>query len=138
MGRDGIGPTAVNYPGPDFGEGDGVPTSGIDATGNDTGLPGEPNIDKTDVDESDQIGLSSFYYFAPANQIELGNDSELWLNLAPGFFDVPPGWSVAKTETSFTGRAIFHCWLRRRRGSHSHWFTAEERVEAETMTWMIS
>ena len=42
----------------DLGEGDGLPTSGMG-----TDLPGEPNIDKTDVDESDQIGLSSFYYF---------------------------------------------------------------------------
>ncbi len=32
----------------DFGEGDGIPTSG------------EPNFDKTDVDESDQIGLTGF------------------------------------------------------------------------------
>ncbi len=89
VGRDGIGRTAVNYPGPDFGEGDGLPTSGYDNSGNDTGLPGEPNIDKTDVDESDQIGLSSFYYFEPANVVRLGDDEELWKNLAPGFFDVP-------------------------------------------------
>jgi hypothetical protein len=83
VGRDGIGPTAVNYPGPDFGEGDGLPTSGYDANGNDTGLPGEPNIDKTDVHESDQIGLSSFYYFAPANGVLLGDDEGLWNQLAP-------------------------------------------------------
>jgi hypothetical protein len=89
VGRDGIGPTALNYPGPDVGEGDGLPTSGYDNNGNDTGLPGEPNIDKTDVQESDQIGLSSFYYFAPANQIRLGDDEELWRDLAPGYFDVP-------------------------------------------------
>ncbi|MCK7516453.1 MAG: hypothetical protein MZV64_01360 [Ignavibacteriales bacterium] len=40
----------------DFGEGDGVPT------------PGEPNFDATDIDESDQIGLTSFQYFVPAGQ----------------------------------------------------------------------
>jgi len=90
VGRDGIGPTAVNYPGPDVGEGDGIPTSGYENGGTDTGLPGEPNIDKTDVNESDQIGLSSFFYFSPANQVRLGDDEELWRNLAPGFFDVPP------------------------------------------------
>jgi hypothetical protein len=83
VGRDGIAGTG------DFGEGDGVPTSGIDANGNDTGLPGEPNIDKTDVSESDQIGLTSFYYFTPANVVVLGDDESLWRNLAPGFFDVP-------------------------------------------------
>ena len=36
----------------DEGEGDGNPTPGRGD------LPGEPNIDVTDVDESDQIGLS--------------------------------------------------------------------------------
>jgi len=83
VGRDGINGTG------DFGEGDGLPTSGIDNSGMDTGLPGEPHIDKTDVSESDQIGLTSFYYFAPSNQVRLGDDEALWKNLAPGFFDVP-------------------------------------------------
>jgi len=69
----------------DFGEGDGVPTSGAG-----TNLPGEPNIDKTDVDESDQIGLSSFEYFAPAGNFSIRDDESLWQRLAPGFFDVPP------------------------------------------------
>ncbi|OGU75315.1 MAG: hypothetical protein A3H45_02820 [Ignavibacteria bacterium RIFCSPLOWO2_02_FULL_55_14] len=83
VGRDGIDGTG------DGGEGDGVPTSGIDAFGNDTGLPGEPNIDKTDVSESDQIGLTSFYYFTPASNVFFNLDSTLWQNLAPGFFSVP-------------------------------------------------
>jgi len=69
----------------DFGEGDGVPTSGAG-----TNLPGEPHIDKTDVDESDQIGLSSFEYFAPAGNFSIRDDESLWQRLAPGFFDVPP------------------------------------------------
>ncbi|RPI06955.1 MAG: hypothetical protein EHM64_01105 [Ignavibacteriae bacterium] len=83
VGRDGIPNTG------DLGEGDGIPTSGYDANGNDTGLPGEPHIDKTDVRESDQIGLTNFYYFAPSNQVRLGDDESMWTNLAPGFFDVP-------------------------------------------------
>jgi hypothetical protein len=83
VGRDGIPNTG------DIGEGDGLPTSGYDNLGNDTGLPGEPHVDKTDVRESDQIGLTSFYYFAPSNQIQLGNDELLWKDLAPGYFDVP-------------------------------------------------
>lgn len=68
----------------DFGEGDGVPTSGAG-----TNLPGEPHIDKTDVDESDQIGLSSFEYFAPAGAFSIRDDESLWQRLTPGFFDVP-------------------------------------------------
>lgn len=61
----------------DFGENDGVPTAG------------EPNFDATDVDESDQIGLTSFEYFTPANDVDMSNDEELWDRLAPGHFEVP-------------------------------------------------
>ena len=83
VGRDGIPNTH------DYGEGDGLPTSGYDANRHDTGLPGEPHIDKTDVRESDQIGLTSFSYFTPASQIRLGDKESLWGRLLPGFFDVP-------------------------------------------------
>jgi len=76
----------------DEGEGDGMPTSGFrldPVTGRtvDTGLPGEPNIDKTDIDESDQIGLTSFFLFKPFNLIRLRNDDQLWNVLTPGFLD---------------------------------------------------
>ncbi|NIT57639.1 MAG: hypothetical protein GWN00_15840, partial [Aliifodinibius sp.] len=54
----------------------------------DTGLPGEPNIDKTDIEEGDIIGLTSFFFFAPFNVIKLFNDGNLWNALRPGFFDV--------------------------------------------------
>ena len=83
VGRDGIQYTN------DLGERDGNPTSGYDVFGNDSGLPGEPHIDKTDVKESDQIGLTSFFYFTPAGDVQLGNKDYLWKNLAPGYFDVP-------------------------------------------------
>jgi hypothetical protein len=107
LGRDGIGSTAVNYPGPDYGEGDGQPTSGYDALGNDTGLPGEQNIDKTDVHESDQIGLSSFYYFSPANGVLLGDDEGLWAQLAPGYFDVPTSIVNNRPERGEDGDFIY-------------------------------
>jgi hypothetical protein len=76
----------------DIGEGDGFPTSGytvdpITGESFDTGLPGEPNIDKTDIDESDQVGLTSFYFFAPFNLVRLRNDDQLWSTLRPGFFN---------------------------------------------------
>lgn len=45
----------------DNGQNDGIPT------------PGEPNFDALDVSESDQIGLTSFEYFSPANDIYLTN-----------------------------------------------------------------
>lgn len=66
----------------DPGEGDGRPTSGIG-----TNLPGEPHIDKTDVTESDQLGLTSFYFFHPFNLFSLSDDEVLWRNMNPGFFN---------------------------------------------------
>ncbi len=83
VGRDGVPNTG------DYGEGDGLPTSGYDNAGFDTGLPGEPHIDKTDVKESDQIGLTSFFYFTPAQNFKMGDKDTMWIYLAPGFFDVP-------------------------------------------------
>lgn len=83
VGRDGVANTG------DLGEGDAIPTSGYNADGTDSGLPGEPHIDKTDVRESDQIGLTSFFYFTPANKITLSDDESLWNYLQPGYFDVP-------------------------------------------------
>lgn len=74
----------------DEGEGDGLPTSGfriVNGRPVDTGLPGEPNIDKTDIDESDQIGLTSFYFFTPFNLVRLRNDNQLWTILEPGNFN---------------------------------------------------
>lgn len=71
----------------DYGEGDGLPTSGYARPQLEE--PGEPHIDKTDVNESDQIGLTDFYYFTPANNVALADKEALWKDLAPGFFSVP-------------------------------------------------
>ena len=65
VGEDGIGVVDPNYEGPDFGEGDGQPTEG------------EPNFDKTDKDESDQIGLTGFRVF-PVHTYELTNENQDW------------------------------------------------------------
>ncbi len=81
VGLDGVPATG------DYGEGDGQPTSGYiyrDGQWVDTGLPGEPHIDKTDVSESDQIGLTSFVYFTPPGKIRMNNDEQLWSNMTPG------------------------------------------------------
>jgi len=51
VGRDGLAGTG------DVGESDGKPTSGAG-----TNFPGEPNVDKTDVSESDQIGFTNVQY----------------------------------------------------------------------------
>ncbi|GIV58479.1 MAG: hypothetical protein KatS3mg042_1392 [Rhodothermaceae bacterium] len=69
VGRDGLGPFDLGYPGPDDGEVDGIPT------------PGEPNFDELDIDESDQVGLTGFdlqtrpFYESGDN---LRDDTWLW------------------------------------------------------------
>jgi hypothetical protein len=70
LGADGVALTG------DAGEGDGIPTNG------------EPHFDKTDVDESDQIGLTSFEYFSPPGAVRMRDDQALWDRMVPGRFDV--------------------------------------------------
>lgn len=81
VGIDGIGPESANYPGKDYGEGDGVPTQAWyddlnnngrydkdseEGTLSDERTPGkkwagsEPNFGFRDISESDQLGLTGF------------------------------------------------------------------------------
>lgn len=87
IGIDGIGPDSPNYPGPDYGEGDGVPTQAwfLDQNGDnkyekgeplsEEKLPGyiwagsEPNFGLRDVAESDQLGLTEFHAAAYTNSL---------------------------------------------------------------------
>lgn len=73
----------------DTGEGDGMPTSGAG-----TGAPGEPHIDKTDISESDQLGLTSFYFFYPFNKFSLKEDEKIWGFMTPGSFSNGVGLNV--------------------------------------------
>ncbi|HPG42050.1 MAG TPA: hypothetical protein PLP19_22070 [bacterium] len=75
----------------DRGENDGMPTNN------------EPNFDDTDVDESDQIGLTSFEYFSPAGEFSMADDEDLWNRLAPGFFEVPASIVNGKPERGEDG-----------------------------------
>lgn len=68
VGEDGLGPYDLNYPGPDKGEGDGIPTQG------------EPNYGQTDKDESDQIGLTGFRVMN-VHDYELIDDEKNWHDL---------------------------------------------------------
>jgi hypothetical protein len=80
VGLDGVKDTG------DPGEGDGTPTSG---TG--TNFPGEPNIDKTDVSETDLIGLTSALQ-DPAFAINFNtvSDEFVWRKfMVPGRFYLP-------------------------------------------------
>jgi len=78
IGADGLGPNHYEYTGPDA---DGTEGNGIPDVG-------EPNFEVTDNDESDQIGLTSFYS-APWPSIQPDNDEIMWDQMQPGVFDVP-------------------------------------------------
>ena len=86
----------------DFGENDGKPTSGRG-----TNLPGEPNIDKTDVSESDQIGLTNVQYIASGSLGRIyGNDNAFFNNyLTPGEFY--EGGTVSGDFDLFVGSGLF-------------------------------
>ena len=69
VGLDGLGPFDLGYPGPDTGEGNGMPEQG------------EPNFGELDVDESDQIGLTGFDLAARPfyeNGDNLRDDDWMW------------------------------------------------------------
>ncbi len=68
------------------GQGDGLATSGAG-----TSFPGEPSIDKTDVSETDLIGVSRVRIF-DAGALQVNQDGDIWTNyLIPGEFLVNPG-----------------------------------------------
>jgi len=68
---------------PSQGQGDGKPSTGVG-----TSFPGESNIDKTDVSETDLIGVSRAQIF-PAGVLQVNIDEALWNNyLKPGEFDI--------------------------------------------------
>ncbi|MFN3873360.1 MAG: hypothetical protein ACK4R9_10190 [Ignavibacterium sp.] len=79
VGKDGVGPFDRQYIGPDEGEGDGIPTDG------------EPNFDKTDKDESDQIGLTAVSIYRLGQGGTGGgwpkDDESMWLKMTAGTFD---------------------------------------------------
>ncbi len=78
VGLDGVADTG------DPGEGDGKPTSG-----GGTGLPGEPNIDVTDVSETDQIGITNAQKIA-AGGLNINSDAQMWFDfMIPGKFFSP-------------------------------------------------
>ncbi|MBN1542319.1 hypothetical protein JW992_09255 [candidate division KSB1 bacterium] len=75
VGLDGVGPTELNYYGPDEGEGNHRPDR---AEGR-----AEPNFAETDVSESDMVGLTSFLLFRVPNHTPpytrwFRNDRSMW------------------------------------------------------------
>ncbi len=73
-GADGLGPEDFEYAGPDVGEANGFPDVG------------EPDFEFTDNDESDQVGLTSWYLRQGSGG--MANDQEFWdVSLQPDTFD---------------------------------------------------
>tara|TARA_B100001964_G_scaffold83789_1_gene94632 strand:- start:3707 stop:8335 length:4629 start_codon:yes stop_codon:yes gene_type:complete len=64
-----------------YGDGSGGTNAGSydqkPTSGSGSGFPGEPNIDKTDVSESDQMGLTSVGY-DPAGSIPINTSTTMW------------------------------------------------------------
>lgn len=81
VGVDGIANTL------DTGEGDGIPTAGskLPSGARDPLYPGEPNFELTDLDESDQLGLTSFNSWTWASE-KVSNDESIYNRLRPGNF----------------------------------------------------
>lgn len=81
IGIDGIPNTG------DFGEGDGIPTARIiNPDGSFDPLnPGEPNFEYTDLDEADQIGLTSFNSWSWSTDA-IYNDESMWYRSVPRNF----------------------------------------------------
>ncbi len=76
VGLDGVGPTELNYRGPDEGECNHKPDYK-------QGYGCEPNYNATDVSESDMVGLTSFYMFPvpqhkPPYKHWFRNDESMW------------------------------------------------------------
>jgi len=71
----------------DQGEGDGVPTAGrkLQDGSLDPLFPGEPNFELTDLDEADQIGLTSFNSWT-WNTDKISNDESMWNRSRPRNF----------------------------------------------------
>lgn len=81
--RDDVGLDGVEGTG-DTGEGDGIPTSGVG-----TGRPGEPQMDLTDVKETDQIGITNAQRIA-AGGLNINSDAQMWFDfMIPGKFFNP-------------------------------------------------
>jgi len=82
VGSDGLGPEDDGYPGPD--------SDGTEANGRPD--QGEPNFGKTDNDEIDQVGLTSWYLKDVDDN--MGHDESFWrIELQPGKFAIDENYA---------------------------------------------
>ena len=117
LGRDGLGPNHDNYPGPDEGEGDGIPTQG------------EPNFGEQDMQEAENRSELTFLDLNTRPHYESGNNlrDDTWMfekivsnTIDPGktdylneegepfvFSGIGPFMLAANTSSYFTVAMIF-------------------------------
>lgn len=86
---------------------DGLPGTGDAGEGNGRPDPGEPNFDALDVSESDQVGLTSFFYFTPPGAVRMNDDNRLWSAMAPGFFTTNAELQAQQAGGGVDGDFIF-------------------------------
>ncbi|RMI01314.1 MAG: hypothetical protein D6681_10985 [Calditrichaeota bacterium] len=96
VGHDGLGPQHNEYPGPDP---DGSEANGIPDVG-------EPNFEFTDNDESDQVGLTSFYL--KDTDLQQADDERFWnTEIFPDTFFVRDNYQRDITFTYGSGFVQF-------------------------------
>lgn len=96
VGLDGVPDTR------DPGERDGKPTSGVG-----TPFPGEPNTDKVDVAEADQIGLTNVQYQPAGTLTNSTPDVTIWATyMLPGQFIDPSRITVGEADL-FVSSGVF-------------------------------
>ncbi|MFN3595903.1 MAG: hypothetical protein ACK41D_01370 [Rubricoccaceae bacterium] len=86
---------------------DGVPGTGAPGEGNGRPDQGEPNFGLLDVNETDQVGLTSFFYFAPSNAFPLNNPSRVWEGMTPGFFTTNEELDAQQSAGGIDGDFVF-------------------------------
>jgi len=101
VGLDGVGPTELNYYGPDEGEGNHKPDYV-------EGIGCEPNFAATDVSESDMVGLTSFQLFAiqphrPPHTKWFRNDKSMWEVIGVHSLIEETEWQSNLVETFASG-----------------------------------
>lgn len=67
----------------------------------------EVRIDPTDVTQSDQVGLTSFFFFSPPQALRMNEDRNLWRAMTPGFFTTNQELARIQGTGGIDGNFIF-------------------------------
>jgi hypothetical protein len=67
----------------------------------------EVRLDPTDVTQSDQVGLTSFYYFTPPGALRMNQDRDIWRAMTPSFFTTNQELSTLQGAGGTDGNFIF-------------------------------